>query len=181
MGAVNLGGGERNGKGAGGASKPKRTGFVLDMTPLVDVAFLLLTFFMFATTMSQPTVMDIRVPREDVPHPYSESEMWTIYVSDRNEIYYKAGTDPALKPLNESEIRAMAVQRNLEMRDANALLTVLRVDPSAQYAKLVEVLDLLNLAETDLVREYNARGVKRDRRFTISPIDENARVQLARL
>ncbi|MBC8144279.1 MAG: biopolymer transporter ExbD, partial [bacterium] len=51
MSSVDLGGGGKSKKG--GKKKVKRVGFKLDMTPLVDVAFLLLTFFMFATTMSQ--------------------------------------------------------------------------------------------------------------------------------
>ncbi len=182
MGAVNLGGGGKGKKGGGGVKKPKRTGFVLDMTPLVDVAFLLLTFFMFATTMSQPQMMDIRVPIDDVTNvEVRASELWTIFVTDKNQVFYNTGLNLAPVALKESDIRAMALQRNKESREGNALITVLRVDPAAQYAKVVEVLDLLNLAESDLVKEYRTQGVKRDRKFSIMPMEEIIKQQLATL
>ena len=41
--------------------KKKRIGFHLDMTPLVDITFLLLTFFMFTTTMATPQVMEMSI------------------------------------------------------------------------------------------------------------------------
>jgi len=42
--------------------KARRLGVRIDMTPLVDVAFLLLTFFMYTTTMSRPQTMEINLP-----------------------------------------------------------------------------------------------------------------------
>ena len=87
MSSVDLGGGgQSKKKGAGGVKKPKRLGFQLDMTPLVDVAFLLLTFFMFATTMSQPQIMEMRIP-PDIRRRYEvkASELLTIYRAQRQE------------------------------------------------------------------------------------------------
>jgi biopolymer transport protein ExbD len=182
MGAVDLGGGGKSHKKGTGPKKPKRTGFKLDMTPLVDVAFLLLTFFMFATTMSQPQLMDIRVPVDDVTNvEVRASELWTIFVSDKNKVYYNTGLSLTPVPLKESDIKAMAVERNRSARDGNALITVLRVDPAAEYSKVVEILDILNIAETELVKEYKAQGKKRDRKFSIMPMEENIKTQLATL
>lgn len=56
---------ERSKRGkASKRKKMKRVGFHLDMTPLVDITFLLLTFFMFTTTMAAPQVMEMSIPPE---------------------------------------------------------------------------------------------------------------------
>jgi len=48
-----------------GRKKKKRIGVRIDMTPMVDVAFLLLTFFMLTTTMNKPQTMEINLPPAD--------------------------------------------------------------------------------------------------------------------
>lgn len=64
-GGGSLGGGHKPKRGKHSKRKSKkRVGFVLDMTPLVDITFLLLTFFMFTTTMATPQVMEMSVPPE---------------------------------------------------------------------------------------------------------------------
>ena len=64
-----LGGGEKQRRGKAGKRKSKkRLGFRLDMTPLVDITFLLLTFFMLTTSMITPQTMEMSVPPEiDTP------------------------------------------------------------------------------------------------------------------
>ena len=57
-----LGGGGKPKRGGGGKRKKKsRVGFRLDMTPLVDITFLLLTFFMLTTSMITPQKMEMFV------------------------------------------------------------------------------------------------------------------------
>jgi biopolymer transport protein ExbD len=56
-------GGQRPTRGKGKKRKQaRRLGVTLDMTPLVDIAFLLLTFFMFSTSMSRPQTMELNLP-----------------------------------------------------------------------------------------------------------------------
>ena len=171
MGAANLGGGGRSHKKGGGVKKPKRLGFSLDMTPLVDVAFLLLTFFMFATTMSQPQIMEMSIPPDiSVPIEVRESELLTVFISADEEIFYSTGLDPTnFIKLNESQLTPFAVERNREKE--NRLITILKVDREAKYETVVKVLDRLNQAEAVLTDEYGARKIKRERRFSIMPME----------
>jgi biopolymer transport protein ExbD len=171
MGAVDLGGGGRSHKKGGGAKKPKRIGFKLDMTPLVDVAFLLLTFFMFATTMSQPQIMEMMIP-PDVQSPIQvkASELMTLFVSADNEILYSSGLDPTnFKKITIKELPAFSIQHNREKE--NRLITILKVDPKAKYETVIKVLDALNQAEGELTDEYAAKKQKRERRFSIMPLE----------
>jgi len=178
MAGVDLGGGGGRGKTKGThIKKPKRVGFHLDMTPLVDVAFLLLTFFMFATTMAQPQIMEMSVPPDiDVPIDVQASRLWNVYVRKDGKLFYDTGVDPTLRPLQMTELRTFAVQRNTER--GNELITTLKVDPVAKYALLISVLDELNLAEGDLTETYRQKKVERERRFTILPMTADDKTRL---
>jgi biopolymer transport protein ExbD len=177
MGSVALADGRNRGPKVG-FHKPRRAGIKLDMTPLVDVAFLLLTFFMFATTMSQPQVMEIRVPEGIRDVIVAESDLLRLYVRGDNRIFYKLG-DGVMHPISLGELKGFATQKNAEK--GNDLIVSLKVDQRAQYSALVDVLDELNLAEGELVERYNAMSMKRERRFTIAPMDENDKRELETL
>ena len=180
MGAVDLGGGGRSHKKGGGVKKPKRVGFSLDMTPLVDVAFLLLTFFMFATTMSQPQIMEMSVPPNlDVPIEVQASRLMTIYVRNDGKLFYNRGTDLRMVALDRSKLKEFAVQANAEK--GNDLITSLKVDPRAKYSQLIEVLDELNLAEGELMDRYKSQNMNRERRFAIVEMTEEDKQELAKL
>lgn len=181
MGAVDLGaGGGRRSKKGSGIKKPKRLGFSLDMTPLVDVAFLLLTFFMFATTMAQPRMMRMTVPPDmDTPVKMKQSELLNVFINDDGKVLYGMGADTTYRPIEMEKLRAFSVQRNTEK--GNDLVTVLKVHPEASYESMVKVLDELNRAEGDLITAYtknNVNGGKRERKFSIQPLEE---VELERL
>ena len=179
MSAVDLGSSGKSHAKEAGYRKPQRTGFKLDMTPLVDVAFLLLTFFMFATTMSRPTVMDIRMPPGTGWAQVAES--WTLIVTPAGRILERVDTGPAT-PIAIERIESEAVRRNLGSRGgANSLVTVMRIDPSAPYEKMVGVMDRLNSAEQEIARRYGEKGFVRDRKFTIAPFGEEEREVVAGL
>ncbi len=112
MASVDLGSSRGHKKG-GGVKKPKRVGFSLDMTPLVDLAFLLLTFFMFATTMAQPQIMEMSVPPNlDVPIDVAQSKLMTVYVRKDGKLFYNTGLDPRMQALKSEDLKAFAVARN---------------------------------------------------------------------
>lgn len=162
--------------------KKKRIGFHLDMTPLVDITFLLLTFFMFTTTMLKPQIMEMRIPPERYEKvEVRESELFSIMLMPDNKIYWYAGMArpdnlPEEVPLNK--LRALAEQQNLKPNVRNRLITVLKISDQAKYEKVVQILDELNLAEINITdqlsKDLDADGqpVKRQRKFTIAPLSE---------
>ena len=75
-------------------SHTKKQVIKIDMTPMVDLGFLLITFFVFTTTISTPTVTDLYMPNDkiiDVPPLLSNSLALTLLLDDNNKIYYYNG------------------------------------------------------------------------------------------
>src|SRR5437762_7450271 len=87
----------RKGKQRGkGMHRPKRrVGVRIDMTPMVDVAFLLLIFFMVTTVFRTPQALEINLPPDkDVKVEVAESKVLIIRVLPDNRAFFKRGTDP---------------------------------------------------------------------------------------
>lgn len=149
--------------------KKKRVGFHLDMTPLVDIAFLLLTFFMFTTTMTQPQIMNMSIPPEDDEVKVIDKELYTLRIRGDGKIFYNIATDePQVMELKN--LKRMSFEENLKLK--NRLIVVLKIDDNAPYEVVIKVLDELNLAESELTSAMKKNNLTRDRRFTIAPMTE---------
>jgi biopolymer transport protein ExbD len=73
----------------------------IDMTPMVDLGFLLITFFIFTTSMAESKATSLFMPAEGKPSPLPASKAFTIILSGNNEIYYYQGRwEDALKAGN---------------------------------------------------------------------------------
>ena len=74
--------------------RAKKSSTHIDMTPMVDLAFLLLTFFMLTTTFSKPKTMELNMPDKDGPQKEVNNAL-TVLLTGDNKIYYYTG---AFKP-----------------------------------------------------------------------------------
>jgi biopolymer transport protein ExbD len=72
--------------------KKKRLGFVLDMTPLVDITFLLLTFFMFTAKFKSDSENQQKV---EIKRPKTQAD--TAKLADKDLVMVKVGVDSVLK------------------------------------------------------------------------------------
>lgn len=99
------GGGHKKGESK---AKPKKKTILIDFTPMVDLGFLLITFFMLTTTMNKPKTMEINMPlKEDVPDEektkFKESQTMTIILGENDKIYYYFGiNNPVVDSTNFS-------------------------------------------------------------------------------
>jgi biopolymer transport protein ExbD len=144
--------------------KGRRLGIRIDMTPLVDVAFLLLTFFMYTTSMSRPQTMEINLPPDkNVKVEIAESNLMTLRVNEKGGIFWNIGLDAPQK-IEFSALRAFL----LEKGTANPKLTVLiKIDRLGKYDMMVNLIDELNLARVT--------------RFSIAPLLDADKALLAKV
>lgn len=146
---------QSRGKQKHSKKKRRRIGVKQDMTPMVDIAFLLLTFFMLTTTMAKPQTMEINLPPGDANVEVAESNLLTLRVvpdtkgKDTLSIYYNIGVDKPVKIAGSRTAAISALGKLLvEHNKANSkLITLLKIDKKAKYIDMVTIMDAMNLAE----------------------------------
>lgn len=165
MGAVDTP--ERGGKKKKGGiqRRPKRRlGIRIDMTPMVDVAFLLLIFFMVTTVFRTPKALEINLPPKDAKVDVAESKTLTIRMLKDGRLYWKRGA--ATNPWNRS---TTADIRNVLQPFAgqSELIVVVKVDREAEFENMVNALDELHAAKLT--------------RFSINPLEDKEKLEVEAL
>ena len=130
----------------GKKKKTKRAGVRIDMTPMVDVAMLLLTFFMLTTVFNKPQTMELNLPPDDnVQVEVAASTLLTVRIAPNMTIYWSMGNEPTtLKKVAFKELRPLLVER---LRSIPKLITLVQIDRDAKYNDMVDIMDELNLAK----------------------------------
>jgi biopolymer transport protein ExbD len=147
---------ERRGAKKGGR-KRKRIGFKLDMTPMVDVAFLLLTFFMLTTTFSKSNTMEINIPPEKGEVDIAERNVMTLRISGDGFAYWSIGEEAphqvALYERQEGPRLSLSPELRQVLRQQASvnkkLVIVVKISEKAKYKSLVDIIDELNLQKID--------------------------------
>lgn len=165
MAGVDAGGGESRSHKKGKKKRKKRVGIRIDMTPLVDVCMLLLTFFMVTTVFNKPQTMELNMPPSDTPVEVPASKLLTIRILPNLNIYWSSGLEPtALKKVEFKELRKFLIDQR---RSTSDLITLVQIDREAKYNDMVDVVDELNLAEIT--------------KFSFAPMKESDKRLIARV
>jgi biopolymer transport protein ExbD len=143
------GGGHKKGPGV---KKSKKLSTRVDLTPMVDLGFLLITFFIFTTTMSQPTAMKLFLPKDaDKPEDQNkakESGVITILLGkDDNVFYYEGQLDNSasnFKPSTFKEIRNVLLDKKARTPEKD-LVVVLKPSEECTYRNVVDILDEMSI------------------------------------
>src|SRR5579871_372419 len=143
------GGGGDGGK-KGGKVRSKKTSTRIDMTPMVDLAFLLLTFFVLTSTLSKPQTMEITMPekpKEDDKQPeVNEKKVLTLVLGANDKVYWYVGiTEPEAKRSDFSKdgIRKVLLEKKSEIRD---LIVLIKASDESKYKNLVDILDEMTIS-----------------------------------
>lgn len=150
-----------------------RTGIRLDMTPMVDIAFLLLTFFMLTTQFRPPAEVDVILPDSHSQIKLPESDVLTITIAKEGDLYLGVdsqflrrrlfGEEYALRTEVPIEMSALA-HKLVEARVSNPRLrAVLKSDRDTEYGVVMEVMDIMqkvNLTRFNLVTNLERSEVE---------------------
>ena len=172
-----------------GVKKGKKLSTRIDLTPMVDLGFLLITFFMYTTTMSKPKTMEINMPYKDQKiddqTKVKESEALTILLSKNHRVYYYEGigSDPNNPPKvevayfkpkggirdiilgKEQKVAQLKASGALGPKDETTIL--IKPDSTSTYADLVGILDEMSIDE---VKTYAIVDItQQDREFMYGP------------
>jgi biopolymer transport protein ExbD len=162
------GGGHKKGPGV---KKGKKLSTRVDLTPMVDLGFLLITFFIFTTTVSQPTAMKIFLPKDvDKPEEQNKvkaSAVLTLMLGKNDQVYYYEGDDPTkLQPTNYKAVRDVILDKK-RRTDTADFVVVLKPTRDASYKNVVNILDEMTIdavkryALVDLVSPYERDLIKK--------------------
>ena len=135
-----------------GVKKAVKKNTKVDLTPMVDLGFLLITFFVFTTTMSQPTAMKIFLPKDtDKPEEQNkakESGALTILLGkDRNVYYYEGmlkSDGSNFKSTNFSGLRKVILDKKASTK-ADDLVLVIKPDDDSEMKDVVDALDEMTI------------------------------------
>lgn len=148
----------------GGKKKAKRVGVRIDMTPMVDVCMLLLTFFMLTTVFNKPQTMELNLPPDlKQKVEVQQSSLLTLRVAADFSIYWNKGDDVKLQKVTFRELRSFLVDQG---RSNPKLVVLIKINRDATYNNMVNLMDEVNLANIS--------------RFSLVPMDDADKALMAK-
>lgn len=113
----------------------------IELTPLIDVVFLLLIFFMISTTFTKETALRINLPEAAGENSAELPQSIEIHVGPTSEYALVEPNDGAAQPLINSN-RETLLRALEEFSDNDKLLVVIRADKNAKHEAVIKVLDV---------------------------------------
>ena len=139
-----------------GVRRPKKNNPRTDMTPMVDLGFLLISFFVMTTELSKPRVASLNMPKEGPPISLGKSNALTVLLAgDENVYYYHGNWQDAVAANNivktslysNDGLRKVIMEKKdwLEKHDSkegrNGLMMLIKSTKETSYKNLVDALD----------------------------------------
>jgi biopolymer transport protein ExbD len=148
----------------GGKVRVRKQSTRIDMTPMVDLAFLLLTFFILTTTFKDAKVMELMMPDNDPDgvQRISDEKVLNLVLAEDNKVYWWIGLEPSAALTNYSKdgVRKVLLERRKAVPDVMVLIKPM---DDSKYENVVDVLDemaitgisryaIVNFADDDKTR-----------------------------
>jgi len=135
--------------------RSKKASTRVDLTAMVDLAFLLVTFFMLTTTLSKPKAMDLIMPdKDDIKKdelPVPASRTMTILLGSGNRVEWWVGeagkSTPTLEGFGKNEIRKsiLANKEKIEAASGKDMIVIIKPSAKSVYSNMVNMLDEMNI------------------------------------
>jgi len=138
----------------------KKANLKIDMTPMVDLGFLLISFFIFTTEVSKPAITNLFMPKDGDPTKVPQSKSLTILLDNNDQIfYYNGDLNEAIKNnqvflTSYNEINGIGnvirqKQNQLAKRkiDKKELIILIKLSTNTSYKNVVDILDEMLINE----------------------------------
>ena len=145
----------------GGKVRSKKQSTRVDLTAMVDLAFLLITFFMLTTTLAKPQAMDLAMPdkdeeQKDAQLDVADTRTMTVLLGKDNKIEWYMGLldkpigAPTTTTYAKDGIRASLIEKNKEVIASTGdpkkgLIVLIKPSDKSSYKNLVDILDEMKI------------------------------------
>ncbi|MFN1216952.1 biopolymer transporter ExbD [Chryseobacterium kwangjuense] len=150
--------------------KQKKKLIRVDMTPMVDLGFLLITFFMFTTNFTKPNVMDLGLPAKDpnpnpidIPYIGDKNQVTFILGKDNRVFYHQSNKDDLNSTnLKETDFSGVKISKIIAEAYKNApkpenFTVIIKPTDEANYKNFVDILDNVAISKKE---KYGITDIK---------------------
>ena len=139
--------------------RSKKQSTRVDLTAMVDLAFLLITFFMLTTSLSKPLAMDIAKPDKNEQNPdnkleVKQSQTMTLLLGKNNQIMWYMGEPGKSAPTIEGfqGIRKSLLENKKNVKEATGkdIMVIVKPTDGATYKNFVDIMDELSITKTNI-------------------------------
>lgn len=139
-----------------GVRRSKKLSTRVDLTPMVDLGFLLITFFVFSTKIGEPKVVDLKMPKESTDSTKVQmSTAITVFPLSNGTIFYYHGSLPdALKTasygitsysyrdgIGQVLRNKKSAMENHKKNFSRELFLVIKPSDESSYRQLIDMMD----------------------------------------
>jgi biopolymer transport protein ExbD len=143
------------GKKGGGKVRSKKASTRVDLTAMVDLAFLLITFFILTTTLQKPKAMDLVMPDKDektkAEQPVAASRTLTLLLGSNNKLEWYLGetgkTAPTVDNYGKNGLRKLLFEKSKEVlqNSGKEMFVIVKPSDKSNYNNVVTAMDELNI------------------------------------
>ena len=152
------------GKNKGGKVRSKKQSTRVDLTAMVDLAFLLITFFMLTTTLAKPQAMDLAMPDKEKDDQQeltvADNRTMTILLGDNNRLEWYMGlvdkplTPPQVDNYGRNGIRKALIENAKKViattgDPSKGLIVLIKPSDQSNYRNFVDILDEMKVSNIE--------------------------------
>ncbi|ATL46336.1 biopolymer transporter ExbD [Chitinophaga caeni] len=140
-------------------NRSKKHSTRVDMTPMVDLGFLLITFFMLTAMLAKPRTMNLVMPADGPPMPISSSKSLTVILADQHKVYYYEGENiEQIQETNFSPAKGIGEVLRWKKKlvadkygDASSLMVIIKPTDQSVYKDYIDIMDEISIND---IRKY---------------------------
>jgi biopolymer transport protein ExbD len=132
-----------------GVRRSKKLSTRVDLTPMVDLGFLLITFFIFTTSLSRPTALAMKLPK-DVPDSIRQKQpasgALTVLLTGNDRVFYYEGNDLRTTQLTSlTGIRSVILAKKIKTNPSD-FMVIVKPGRDASFRNIIQILDEMNIS-----------------------------------